>query len=85
MILEAMAYSVPVISSNCPSGPSDIIKHNDNGILFETNDVNGLSESLNHLARNKEIRERLAHNAKISLSKFDHKTITHQWLELLEK
>ena len=53
MILEAMAYSVPVISSNCPSGPSDIIKHNDNGIIFETNDVNGLSESLNHLARTK--------------------------------
>lgn len=41
VLLEAISYGIPVIASNCPTGPEDIIKAN-NGFLYTTGDKNAL-------------------------------------------
>lgn len=41
-LLEAMAVGLPCISTNCPTGPSDIIVNDVNGKLIQVDDVNGL-------------------------------------------
>tara|TARA_B100000401_G_C52755940_1_gene695705 strand:- start:46 stop:1185 length:1140 start_codon:yes stop_codon:yes gene_type:complete len=42
VIVEAALSNVPIISSNCPNGPKEIIKNN--GYLFNNNDLNDLSD-----------------------------------------
>ena len=45
-LLEAMAAGVPSISTDCPTGPSDIIENNVNGILIETNNKDELAKAI---------------------------------------
>jgi len=39
VIVESMFAKKIVLSSNCPSGPLEIIKHNKNGFLYENNNI----------------------------------------------
>lgn len=57
IILEAMAYGVPVVAVDCPYGPRDIIKHRENGFLVPMNDEDALIDALLTLANNKELRD----------------------------
>jgi len=46
---EALVRGVPVISSDCPTGPRDIIKHGHNGWLFKPGDVLALAGMLSRI------------------------------------
>jgi len=46
VICEAIARGIPVISSNCPVGPSDIIIDNENGFLYDVGDLMGLKNCI---------------------------------------
>ena len=39
VLIEAMARGIPCLSSDCPSGPSDIIRPGHNGWLFRVEDI----------------------------------------------
>ena len=45
-LMEAMAMGVPCISTNCKTGPKDLISNGNNGLLIKTNDVNELVNAL---------------------------------------
>ena len=75
VILEAAFCKVPILSSNCPNGPKEIIKHNYNGFLYDSNDLDSfVSETIKfekNFADNKKI---LLNNLKIckQFTIFDH-------------
>ena len=52
-VLEAMSAGLPCIISNY-DGIEEIISHNDNGYLFETNDIDSLTYLMDQLIDNKE-------------------------------
>ena len=43
-LMEAMAFGVPCISSDCKTGPRSLIKSFENGLLFQTNNVEDLKD-----------------------------------------
>ena len=51
-ILEAMSYGIFCVSSDCPTGPSDII-NDTNGRLYKTGDVQQLTSILQDLIDDK--------------------------------
>lgn len=51
-LMEAMAVGLPCISTDCPTGPSDLIKNYENGILIAVNDADTLAESILFYADN---------------------------------
>lgn len=46
VLLEAMCFSIPVVSFNCDCGPSDLIVNNETGILVDHLNVHELGEAL---------------------------------------
>lgn len=49
VLIEALIRGIPVISSDCPTGPRDIIQHGHNGWLFKPGDVLGLAGTINRI------------------------------------
>ncbi len=46
VLIEAALNNLLIVSSNCKSGPSEIIKNGDGGILFENNNVEDLRNKI---------------------------------------
>jgi len=59
-LLEAMSHGLVPIAFDCESGPSEIIRHNENGLLIPQGDVTGLSATMRSLANDDATRSSLA-------------------------
>ncbi len=46
VLLEAMASGVPVVSTDCPYGPADIISHEENGLLVPVDNIEALGDAM---------------------------------------
>ncbi|MDA0196937.1 MAG: glycosyltransferase family 4 protein [Bacteroidetes bacterium] len=57
-LLEAMAIGVPVIATNA-SGNPDLIRDGENGLLFQDEDIEGLTHCINQIIENKVLRMKL--------------------------
>lgn len=85
VLLEALACRLPVVATDCPSGPGEIIQQNYNGILVEADSTAALTEAMQRLTQSRELRDQLAQNAAKSVSKFGVERIMKQWEEAIEQ
>ena len=85
VLLEAKQYGLPIVSFDCPTGPSEIILDGENGYLIENFDVKQMSQKIIELIRNDELRLRFSRNAMLDTDKFNKKRIIEQWIELVEE
>lgn len=69
-LMEALACGVPCISTNCATGPSEMISHDVNGFLLEESDVHRLHLILHNLIDDSKLRLRYSSQAKRSMEKF---------------
>lgn len=46
VIVEAMAFNTNIVSTKCPSGPSEILKNGEFGYLVDPGDKNNLAEAI---------------------------------------
>lgn len=60
VIVEAMACGIPVIATDCPYGPGEIIKDGESGILVPMDRVDALAEAICRVLNNKEQRKELS-------------------------
>jgi glycosyltransferase involved in cell wall biosynthesis len=60
VIIEAMACGVPVISTDCPFGPNEIITDGVNGLLVPVGDVEAMADAILALLQDNALRSRLA-------------------------
>lgn len=83
VLVEAMECGLPCISFDCPTGPSDIIKHGFNGYLVNLGNERDFVNKLVELSSNLELRTELGINAKKSTKKFQTERIVKQWESVL--
>lgn len=82
-ILESLSNGSPVISFDSPTGPSEIIEHESNGLLVEYLNINRLSEALDRMYFDKQLYETCKNNALKSIDKFSMKNIIDEWNNIL--
>ena len=52
VLVEALEFGLPIISTDCPHGPREILDHGKYGTLIEMNDHNELSKQITLLEKN---------------------------------
>jgi len=85
VLLEAKQYGLPIVSFNCPTGPSELILDGKNGYLVENYNVEQMSQLINKLIENKELRINFSKNSMLDTDKFSKEKIIQQWVELIEE
>jgi len=82
-VLEAMAMGLPVITSDIPVN-QEVIQHQKTGLLFKNKNVADLTDKLNQLITNPNLRATLAQNAREYI-KNNHSiaAIIPQWIKIL--
>lgn len=85
VLIEAMACGVPCISFDCPYGPSDIIRQNEDGLLIENGNVAKLAEALIYLIEHEDVRIRMGNAAKTNSQRYMPEQIMNLWIEFFNE
>ncbi len=84
-LLEAASFGLPLVAWKCPTGPSELVTNNKNGLLSEYLNRNQLVTNLLELMSDEEKRERLGKQSKCDVEKYSIDNIMEQWLFLFKK
>lgn len=79
VLLEAMACSKVVISSDCPVGPSEILENGKSGKLFKVGDYEKLAQLIEEILKNREERELLLEKSKRRVDDFKKDKILKEY------
>lgn len=85
-LMEAMACGLPCVSTDCPTGPSALIKNNENGYLVPVGDVQAMSAAIKRvLLMSGEEREKMGLKARATMrDSFNCNAIAEKWENLFE-
>ena len=78
-LTEAMAFGVPCIATNCPSGPAELIEHGNNGFLIPVDDQQSLEDKLVSLMTNDKLRLKFSEECIKNMDKFKIDNVTREW------
>ena len=81
VLLEAMQSGLPCVSFDCPSGPSDIITQDADGLLVEKENTDQLMEAIQQLIDNDAKRIRMGENASQNIQRFSAEAVYKIWEE----
>jgi glycosyltransferase involved in cell wall biosynthesis len=84
-LLEAMYINGHVISTDCPTGPSEIITHYEDGLLCEPDNPEELAIAMGKMCFDEILRKKIYENSRIKIAKFDEEIMIGEYRELLLK
>ena len=84
-LCEAMYAGLACISSDCVSGPGELIEDGENGFLFEVGNTGMLAEKLRTVLDDERLRAELGERAKTSVERLSVDKIFSKWKEITEQ
>lgn len=85
-LLEAMALGICCISTDCDTGPREIIENGKNGILVPVGDSNALAEAVFRLEQDPGLRDKLAQNGQKTVAeRFSYKRMVDAYYDMIRE
>ena len=84
-IIESIILNIPVISSNCNTGPSEILLNGKGGFIFKKQDIFSLANKIELFMKNKLIFKKKLKIARKNIFRFEEKRIINEYEHLLNK
>lgn len=84
VITEAMALGVPVVSTDCPSGPKEIINDGAYGLLTIVSNPDDLAQKIKLLLTDQKLKENIIKNSHTRVMDFDIDSIVKQYENLID-
>lgn len=85
VLLEAICLKKFIISSNCPTGPREILKNGKLGMLFSPKDEKSLANKILKFKSNKKKYKKMSVKAYNSLDRFDYEYNCEKYLNVIFK
>ena len=84
VLLEAMSYGIPCIGTNT-GGIKELIKDGETGLLIRPANSKEISDSILHLLRNYQVREKLSRGAFKTSKNFSFDNLLREMIKIYEK
>lgn len=85
ILLEGLATGLPIVSYDCPKGPSEIVTAGENGFLAKVGDTAALAQGICDVIADEELRKRFGAESKRRSSEFTLDKIMTQWDALFKR
>lgn len=83
-LCEAMASGLPIVSFDCPTGPSVIVRHGIDGLLVPPGDIWALAEAMEILISDADRCEAFGKSAKKISQRYSQQKIMNTWEQVVD-
>ncbi len=84
VLAETMALNIPIVSTNCPSGPQEMLDFGKLGILAKVNNVESMAEKIEEAMMNQDLVKNMANLASEELYRYEPQFIAKKYEELIK-
>lgn len=84
-LLEGMAFGVPAVAFDCPSGVREIVRHGIDSLLVAPNQISAMAAAIDQILTDDEARTRLASAAKEVNQRFSLPRIIEAWEAVIQR
>ncbi|MCM2284780.1 MAG: glycosyltransferase [Desulfobacula sp.] len=84
VLIEAMVCGIPVIATDCPFGPREVLDKGRCGLLVPPEDPARLALAMQELMKDDDLRIKMIESGYERIKTFDIRCITQQWEKLIE-
>lgn len=85
VLIEAQCFGLPIVSYDCPYGPSDVIDDGKNGFLVENQNIDKFAEALDKLITSKTLIEGFTEKSLLNAKNYKPEKIVNIWLNQVFK
>ena len=82
VLIEAMILNIPVVATDCPDGPNEILLDGRAGVLVEASNVEAISVAINRVLSDINYANNLKLVAKQNLNRFNIKDNIHRLYQI---
>lgn len=85
VLIEAMICGKVVISSDCPTGPKEILRDGECGILYPVGDAVALADGIEKLLKDRELKEKLLKKIEKRREEFNKDRVIEEYQRLIDE
>ena len=85
VLTEAMECGLPCVAFDCECGPSEIIRHGEDGFLVENGNIVQFADHLNIIMNDEQLRKKMGIIGRQNVNRFHVEPIMKKWMDLFSE